>query len=261
LFSEKSSGFLTIAILFIIMLGFSALTASIIYVSSFFAIIGLSLAFWGAILLYLMPTKSKFPLLLNGLAETASSNIEQILRGDFAFKRGVYILKNNNTPSGLQNDQFEIANSIVVFFPRNQQLKNGDSTVLDLRDGLFIKPPGNSLCEILERQIGRQFSKITFNQFVKQIPIVLKDLKIAQSAEITYSSNVITVKITKNAFDQNCQTTDRNPLTHKYVGCLLSSAIACALLKVTSQPVRIKSETHDTQARITWVQYTYGFSG
>jgi hypothetical protein len=260
LFGEKSSSSLTIAILFIILLGFLALTASIIYVSSFFAIIGLSLAFWGAILLYLMPTNSKFTLLLNGLAETASSNIEQILKGNLAFQKGVYVLKNDNAPVVYQNNQFEILNlESIVFFPRNQRLKNDDSKVFDLRDGLSIKPPGNRLCEVLERQIGRQFSKITFNQFVKQLPIVLRDLKIVESAEITCSDHIITVKIRKNAFDQNCQETDKNPLTHKYVGCLLSSAIACALLKVTSQPVRIKSETRDAKTRITLVQYTYGF--
>jgi hypothetical protein len=259
LFGEKSSGFLTIAILFIIMLGFSALTASIIYVSSFFVITGLSLAFWGAILLYLLPTKSKFPLLLNGLAETVSSNIEQILKENLAFKKGVYILRNDNASLGLQNERFEIVNSIIVFFPRDQQLKNGDSTVLDLRDGLSIRPPGNRLCDVLERQIGRQFSKITFDRFVKQLPLVLKDLKLAESAEITCSNHDVTVKIMKNAFDQNCQETEKNPLTHKYVGCLLSSAIACALLKVTNQPVRIISESRDAKARITVIQYMYGF--
>jgi hypothetical protein len=230
-------------------------------VSSFFAIIGLSLAFWGAILLYLMPTKSKFTLLLNGLAETASSNIEQILKANLAFQKGIYILKNDNAPVGLQNNQLEILKqeSIVVFFPRNQQMKYGDSKVFNLRDGLSVKPPGNRLCEVLERQMGRQFSKITFDQFIKQLPIVLKDLKLAESAEIICSNHAITVKIIKNTFEQNCQETDKNPLTHKYVGCLLTSAIACALLKVTSQPVRIKSETRDATARITLVQYTYGF--
>ena len=80
----------------IILMGVSLVISSAIYASSFFTILGASFVFWGAILLYITPSKHVPLALLN--ATTDLSNIERILI-EFGFsEKGVYL-----PPANLEN--------------------------------------------------------------------------------------------------------------------------------------------------------------
>jgi len=88
--------------------------------------------------------------------------------------------------------------------------------------------------------------------------VLTKSLKVAESVDIQVSNDTITVELTKSVFERICRETDNQPLTHRQVGCLLSSAIACALVKVVRQPVTIQRENLNLEKRITQIQYVYG---
>jgi hydroxymethylpyrimidine/phosphomethylpyrimidine kinase len=65
----------------------------------------------------------------------------------------------------------------------------------------------------------------------------------------------VTLEITSSILDEICRQTDSQPRTHKQVGCLLSSAIACALAKASGKPVTIQNETRNQETKTTQIEY------
>ena len=86
---------------------------SIIYVSSFLAILGLSIFFWGAITLFIKPFKHVPLALLNASAISSVNNIERILNETNTTEKGLYL-----PPKYLTNLE-----SSLVFVPKKQHKK------------------------------------------------------------------------------------------------------------------------------------------
>jgi hypothetical protein len=252
---QNASGIVKVAIICIILLGISTLSASILYQSSFFAIAGFSLLFWGIVLLYLIPTRNNLSQILSISAETASANIESILAEMNSEYHAVYLLKESkNTLAELNENHFVLPMVCLA----KKQVK--DAHLISSNEGVGITPPGYALFRSFEEQLGRSFSQITLKQFTNVLPkILIRRLKIAESMNVEVLNNSVNVEIMGSFVEQICREADKTPRTHKQVGCLFSSAIACALLKVTGQPITIKSETRDLHTKITRIQYTYGF--
>jgi hypothetical protein len=262
--SEQGAfGRVKLAVVCIILLGVATLIASTYLLLSFFAIVGFSLVFWGTILLYLIPTKNNFTLLMSTVAEAESEHIERILTANNLSQRGLYLATEYvNCNSGQFNKLGRLANtdSVIIFIPTAPHLsqENGCQKSINMKDGFYIAPPGEALAKILEQRMGESFSKINLQQFTTALPNVLtKSLKLAKSVDVWLGDDTITIKVFKSVFERTCQETDKQPQTHKQVGCLLSSAIACSLAKVIGKPVTIESETHDLQAKITRIQYNF----
>jgi hypothetical protein len=85
--------------------------------------------------------------------------------------------------------------------------------------------------------------------------LLVEGLELAEKAEIQIQGNAVTVEITGSLLDEICRQTDSQPKTHKQVGCLMSSAIACALAKTTGKPVTIQDETRNQETKITRIEY------
>ena len=104
--------------------------------------------------------------------------------------------------------------------------------------------------------MGSLFTKADLNETKSKLPkILVEDLELAEKAEIQIQSNKVTLEITGSILDEICRQTDSLPKTHKQVGCLLSSAIACALAKSTGKPVIIQNETRNIETKTNRIEY------
>ncbi len=257
--SEQTST--KVAILFIILLGIVALIASAFLVSSFFAIVGFSLVFWGALLLYIIPTRSNFAILANEAAGVASANIEKIL-STASGQKGIYIPQTwaNSKVQAFKNIEKKNVEGVLVFIPKFSKISvdNISDYTLSSDDGVFLTPPGMGLYKVLENQLGRPFSKINLKQFISIMPSVLtKGSKFAESVNIKLEESTLTVNVLKNIFEPKHQENDKQKLTYSQVGCILSSALACALAMVIQKPVTIVAETHDKESKIAHMKFLF----
>ena len=254
---KETSNATKAAMLSIVVLGATTLAASTLFMSSFFATVGFSLIFWGAVLLYITPTGNDLLGLINAASEASSANIERILTEYNLSQQGLYLPTENKVGLFNKLTPLESAESVLIFFPTTQISQKSTSRArFVLNGGLYINPPGEALCKMIERKIGRSFSTIDLQKFTKIMPIILtKYLKLAETVEIRIEQEIITVDITNNILEKICQETSKKPKTHKQVGCLLSSAIACALTKVSGKPIALKNEICDVETNTTKVKY------
>jgi hypothetical protein len=80
-------------------------------------------------------------------------------------------------------------------------------------------------------------------------------MEIAESVEINIQGNTVSVEVVGSVLDEICRQTDSQPRTHRQVGCLLSSAIACTLTKATGKLVTIQNETRNQETETTHIEY------
>jgi hypothetical protein len=74
--------------------------------------------------------------------------------------------------------------------------------------------------------------------------LLVEDLSIAEDLVVHIQGNVVTVDVSGGIFSGDCQETQKYPLTHRTIGCLFSSFLACVLAKTSGKPIIIDSETH-----------------
>jgi hypothetical protein len=86
------------------------------------------------------------------------------------------------------------------------------------------------------------------------LPRVFEVLEITKNLSIQLEGNTVTVKVINHIFQDLCEETRKLSKTHEAVGCLFSSAIACAVAKAAGKPVTIEKEMQnlDRSTRITY---------
>jgi hypothetical protein len=261
-----------------LLVGLASVAASIFGPSFILAFIGIALTFWGALLLYIAPSKHVPLELMNATAAANLVNIEKILANADLKGKGVYL-----PPKYLKD--FE---SSLVFIPSSidQTLptpEEVDEEKLYSKNpkGIFLTPPGLALSKLFEKQLGTSFTRTDLRYIQEKLPkLLIEDMEIADDVEITteqetntiqlrvpptpnitrYQKTVtekekINVKLTNHIFKELCEETQKMQRTHMSVGCPLSSALACALAKATGKPITIEKEEQSEDGKTTTVQY------
>jgi len=233
-------------------LGVGMAAASKLYNSSFLAIFGLAIIFWGAILLYVTPSKQVPLTLFNASTEAALAKIERVISELNLDQRGVYL-----PPDNLRNIDFSLVYIPEISQTPQSTLEESDKRLpINEETGMFLIPPGSALSNLFEKEMGFSFAKNDFNQIQDRLPkLLVEDLELAQNVEIHIQGNTVTLLVSKSILDEICRQTDFQPKAHKQVGCLLSSAIACALAKATGNPIIIQNETRDPETETTCIEY------
>ncbi|MGD0072600.1 MAG: hypothetical protein ABSB71_13690 [Candidatus Bathyarchaeia archaeon] len=232
--------------------GVCTIVLSALNSSSFLAILGVSIAFWSALLLYLTPTKNVFLDLLNASASTSGSNIERSLIEFNSAEKGVYL-----PPQNLRD--FE---SSLVFVPKTLQTtlpapdETSDKLFAEKKNGLFFTPPGLALSMMFEHELGLSFRKIPLPQMQRMITKLIHNLKFAEDAQVRIQDRTITLEVTGSIFNTLCQETRTSqPRTHAQVGCILASAFACAFAKASDKPITIQKDTLNPDTKTLTIEY------
>jgi hypothetical protein len=232
-----------------LLVGIILLIGSSLGASTVFAFIGISLTFWGALLLYIRPSKYvKSELLTASFPSLA--NMDTLIRKSKTQGKAVYL-----PPKNLKNIE-----SSIVLIPRHNPFKlpasqtDENHLLKDNSEGLYLTPPGISLSQLFERTLGTSFTRADLQFLQDKLPkLFIEQLEIAEGLTIEAENNTITVKLRKNVFSDMCHKTTDLQRIHESIGCPLCSAIACALAKTTGKPVTIEKE--QTSDETTTIQY------
>jgi hypothetical protein len=229
------------------------ITTSLFCSSSFSAMVGLVLVFWGGILLYVRPGKLVLIELLNATAASTMINVENVLKEANINGNGVYL-----PPKYLED--FE---SSLVFIrketgnrlPSRQEVIAGKLHPSN-RDDLFLMPPGLALSKLFEKELGMSFTETKLDALMKKLPLLLiEDLEIAEDVKIKSQGSIITIEATNCIFNKLCDEIRKLEKTHTTVGCVFTSALACAIAKATGKPVAIQKEELVNEGKTARIEF------
>jgi hypothetical protein len=233
-------------------LGSACLLGSAFSASYVQAFIGLGLAFWGALLLLLMPSRHVRLDLLTATAASSMVNTERLLTISGVSSRGVYL------PPRLLRDY---QSSLVYVpaqegepLPKREEIPEQNPQPQPSR-AFFLTPPGLGLSRLFEKHMGRSFTETSPDELQRLLPRLFDELEITKNTLILLGPDRMKVELRNHIFKDLTEETDRLKLTIGTAGSPLSSAIACALAKATGRPVTILGEV-TTPDQTTTIQYS-----
>ena len=156
----KRKNFSRIIIFTMLSLGVVIVATSAFYSSTYLALLGVAINFWGVILLYVTPSKHVPLTLLNASAEATSANIERLISELNLSEKGVYL-----PPKNLKNTE-----SSLIFIPKTSktplpQTKKLARSFTSLRpDGLFHVSSKRSWAFHSQKLISTKF-KLNFQKY------------------------------------------------------------------------------------------------
>jgi len=218
--------------------GAIALVTSIFYSSLILAFTGLGLTFWGALLLYIKPTKYVKTSILDSAAISPLKTIDQIIT-DLNYK-GKAIYLPPKYLKDLKGGKVFIPSKKNLGMPPVEEVAE-EKVFLKNSKGMCLTPPGLGLVNLYENELGKVFSDVDLNYLQNNLPkLFIEDLEIAEDLEINVESNMIKVKITGSINKDLCNEVRELPNICGSVGCPLCSSIAIALTRATGKSVIIE---------------------
>ena len=222
----------------LLLLGATALASSIIYASSILAFIGLGLAFWGALLLFIKPTRYVKSSLLDSTAISTLTTIDRVI-ADLDYKgKGTYLPPQSF--KGLKKGKIFISNEKDTGIPPVEEVAEG-KVFLKNPKGICLTPPGLGLANLFEKELGTDFAKVDLNYLQNNLPkLFIEGLEIAEDFEMSTHGNIIHVRITESIYKDFCNEVRKLTNVCNSLGCPLCSSIACALTRATGKPIIIE---------------------
>lgn len=254
-------------------LGAIALIISILYTSTVLAFIGLSLAFWGALLLYVQDQDYTRTVLLDASTLPQLETLDQTLQE----------LDYNGNAVYLPPRYFETPEKTKIYLPKQKDArlpkpeqiqKYENQMFIKNPQGILLTPPGSGLTELFEKTLGKSFTKVDVKYLQQNLPkLFIEDLEIAENLEIeiqdiksdpttTYpplktqtKNETIKAEITNSVFTETCKEAGKMPRICGTIGHPLLSAIACAIAKASGKPVTIERIQSSEDGRTTQAYY------
>jgi len=222
----------------LLLLGASALVISILYSSSILAFIGLGLTFWGALLLYIKPTKYVKASLLDSTALSSLKTIDHIIT-DLNY-RGKAIYLPPKYPRSLKSGTVFIPSEKELVVPPAEEVAK-EKVFLENPRGICLTPPGLGLVNLYEKELRKEFAKVDLRYLQNNLPkLFIEDLEIAEGLEISNEGNMIQVKITGSIYKNSCEEARKLSNVCNSLGCPLCSSIAIVLARATGKPIIIE---------------------
>lgn len=223
----------------LLLLGIIALVSSIPYSSLILAFIGLGLALWGALLLYIKPTRYMKAILLDSTAISTLTTIDRVI-ADLNYKgRGIYLppryLKE------IKSGTVFIPSEKTIIIPPIEEVAQG-KVFLKNPQGMCLTPPGLGLVNLYENELGTDFSKVDLNYLQNNLPkLFVEGLEIAEDLELNVEGNIIQTKIVGSIYTKFCKELRKlSSNVCSSFGCPLCSSIAIALTRATGKPIIIE---------------------
>jgi hypothetical protein len=236
--------------LLMLVLGPVSLLGSVVYNSYVAAFVGLGLTFWGALLLYLVPSKRVKLDFLTATGVSSFADVERILTSSDSMLKGVYL-----PPKLLKDSEsslvFVPATSVTPL-PKREEVETKKLCSKKPR-GIYLNPPGLALSRLFEKELKVSFTQTDLNYLQRKLPLLFEKLEISRDAGMTANEDKVTVRISKHIFMPLCEETAKMRRAHEALGSTLSSALACALAKSTGKPIVIQKE--ETQDQTTIIEY------
>jgi hypothetical protein len=170
-----------IAMLVFLAVGVGLIATSAFYSSSFLAIVGVTVAFWSTIFVYITPSKHVPLSLLETLVDPKGSNIERILEEKISCEKGIYL-----PPKNLKNIEYSILfipDKSGALLPSIEQQTEGTLSLQGV--GVLLTPPGQSLSQLFERTLNVSLMTVDLPQLQVLLPkLLVEDIGIVSNAKI-----------------------------------------------------------------------------
>ncbi len=248
-------------------IGAFSLIVSIISVSQILALIGISLVFCGAILLYIQPEEYTKTALLDAITPLSFETLNQIINELGYRGKAIY----------LPPKYFENPEANKAYLPKrleekppepNLILKQENQFFLNYPEGILFTPPGAQLTKLFEKRLGISFTQVNLEYIKQNLPkLFIDDLEIAENLEIEIKPSkfstektgtnysIIQVRITNSIFKKMVKENPKLSQIYNTIGSPLSNAIACTLAKVTGKPLIIDNIQSYKDGNIIEVTY------
>lgn len=239
----------------LIAIGAASLILSILYTTPVLAFIGLGLTFWSIILAYIQPEEYVKRNLLEAAILPTLATLNQILQELNFEGKAVYL-----PPKYLKNQEESkayIPKQKTDPIPTPEQTIEQENKLFSKNpNGMLLKPPGAELAKLFEKTFETPLIRINLQEFQQNMPkLFTEDLEIAQNLEITTEKDKIHVKLENSNIQNLTEETEKLPKIHKSLGCPITSAIACALAKVTGKPVTIENQKLIPETKTLEIEY------
>jgi len=233
--------------------GFTALATSILYESNILAFIGLGLTFWGILLLYARPAHYVRDKILESEIRTHYLSLRRLLDH----------LGYEGQPVYLPPRRLEEMKGGSIFIGAEMGNEVDDAPISDLSEpelftlrprGVQVVPPGLSLANLLEEEMGRNFSSMDLGYVFQNLPaIIIEGFELADGVELEEDGDGVRVKIRNSIFEFLYREGMDEKLER--IGCPLVSSIALALTRSTGQPVMVSETKLDSESGTINVLY------
>ncbi len=231
---RKPSG--TIAYIFLFF-GAATIVSSIIYEEVILAFIGLTLTFWGALLLFMKPIRYVKTSLLDSTAISSLATIDRVI-SELDYKgKAVYLPPLPYFIKGYKGGVIYISQKKDIILPPVHEVA-GKKVFVKNPQGICLVPPGLSLVNLYEKELGKELTKVEIEYLQEKLPkLFAEDLEIAKELEIKKENSLIHVKITGSIYKDLCAEVRKLSNICNSICCPLCSSIACAISRTIGKPI------------------------
>lgn len=247
--STKVSGWATLLV------GATALIASIFYESQILAFLGLGLTFWGIILIYIKNESYVKESLLTSTSISTIATLNRIIKELNFNGKAIYL-----PPKYLTDPE-----ASIVYIPKDKEKKlpapeqiqgKEDKLWVKNPNGIVLTPIGDELARLFEKTLETSFTKVDLQYLQQNMPkLLVEDLEIAKNLDISMEENRIHVMIEDSQYQNLTTEAAKYTTLYEKLGCPLSSAIACALAKATGKPITIEKQEIDEENKTISIEY------
>jgi len=236
-------------------LGGLSLISSVIYNSQILAFTGLGLTFWGIILTYIQTEEYVKESLLNATTLSLLITLNQIIT-ELDYKEKAIYLPPKYFKNPEENKAY-IPKNKMANLPTPQQIQEKEQGLfIENPEGILITPPGSELTKLFEKTLETSFTRVDLQYLQLNMPkLFIEDLEIAQNLEINIENNKVHIKIEKTTYQNLTKQTEKFAKLYESLGCPLSSAIACALVKAIGKPLIIEKQQINEETETVEIEY------
>jgi len=219
-------------------IGIILLALATYYSHNVSAFIGIALTFWGALLLYIRPTRFIRKEILDTTITEPLDSYHKLIE-----ELGYTGTPQHISPStlwGLRNTVIYIPKSNQTQTPTDEQLSN-EKVLINNSHAIKLTPPGQGLSRLIENELKTNFSTVDLEYLQYNLEKALVEgLEIAEAFQMEPTESTVQVEIKGTIFHKTIQQLNENE-KKQHIGDPLNSAIACILARSTRRPVIIEN--------------------
>ena len=232
-----------------ILIGALGLVISIVYASTILGLIGLGLAFWGALLLFIRPSQYVRSDLMDSTALSSLQTIDRVMLSLGYMEKGMYI------PGGNPD-------RAIVFIPAEpfSRIPNASEiegqTFVKEPKGLAMVPPGLSLAELIEKELGVPLKNCSLQDLRLRLPkLLIEDMEMVRDFDMQVDGDMVRFKFVESIYSGFCGKLRGSTKVSCSMGCPICSAMACLLAIETGRPVSFEEDKYSPDAKT--IESTY----
>jgi hypothetical protein len=223
--------------------GALCLLLSVVLTSTIIVLIGPGLTFWGALLLFIRPQNYVRSDVADSTALSSLKTIDRVMADLGYTEKGVYMAA--ETP---EKAVVFIPAEPLTRVPRLQEIEK--QTFTTDPKGITMVPPGLTLANLIERELGVEFRGCDLKTLSKRLPkLLIEGLEMVKDFEMQVDGNNVRFKIVESVYSDFCKQLRESTMVCSSLGCPICSALACVIAMASGKPVSFEKDAFSADGR------------